>query len=49
MICEAKERYPEISVGWSLSQWIDTRLTLCALQMALAARRPESGSIHHSD
>lgn len=35
MICEAKERYPEISVSGSLSRWIDTRLTFCALQMAL--------------
>lgn len=36
-------------VGWHLSRWIDTRLTLAALEMALSARRPEAGLIHHSD
>jgi putative transposase len=36
-------------VGWALSRWIDTRLTLSALEMALAARQPEMGLIHHSD
>ncbi len=36
-------------VGWSLSRWIDTRLTLEALQMALTSRRPAPGLIHHSD
>lgn len=33
----------------SLSRLIDTRLTLCALEMALAARRPEVDLIHPSD
>jgi putative transposase len=36
-------------VGWALSRFIDTRLTLSALEMALAARQPEMGLIHHSD
>ena len=36
-------------MGWSLWRFIDTRLTLSALEMALAARRPDSGLIHHSD
>jgi transposase InsO family protein len=36
-------------VGWQLSRWIDTDLTLAALDHALAARRPEPGLIHHSD
>jgi transposase InsO family protein len=36
-------------VGWSFSRWIDTRLTLEALEMALASRRPGAGLIHHSD
>jgi putative transposase len=36
-------------VGWALSKWIDTRLTLSALQMALKARSPAAGLIHHSD
>ncbi len=36
-------------VGWSLSRWIDTRLTLSALEMALSKRLPQPGLIHHSD
>jgi transposase InsO family protein len=36
-------------VGWSLSRWIDTKLTLSALQMALEFRSPGAGLIHHSD
>jgi putative transposase len=38
-------------VGWALfSQWIDTRLTLEALRMALERRcPPPAGLIHHSD
>jgi putative transposase len=41
--------YSRYCVGWSLSRWIDTRLTLQALEMALASRRPGAGWIHHSD
>ena len=36
-------------VGWQLSRWIDTDLTLAALERALATRRPAPGLIHHSD
>lgn len=36
-------------VGWHLARHIDTRLTLAALDQALAARRPAPGFIHHSD
>lgn len=36
-------------VGWKLSRQIDTRLTLAALEMALQARQPAPGLIHHSD
>ena len=36
-------------VGWHLSRWVDTDLTLAALEQALAARRPAPGLIHHSD
>jgi putative transposase len=43
------DAYSRKCVGWHLSRWIDSHLTLCALQMALAARRPEMGLIHHSD
>ena len=43
------DAYSRYCVGWSLSRWIDTRLTLCALEMALWKRLPEPGLIHHSD
>jgi transposase InsO family protein len=43
------DAYSRRCVGWHLSRWIDTRLTLSALEMALAARRPAAGLIHHSD
>ena len=36
-------------VGWHLSRWIDTDLTLAALERAIAERRPPPGLIHHSD
>lgn len=36
-------------VGWHLSRFIDTQLTLDALNQALADRRPAPGLIHHSD
>jgi transposase InsO family protein len=36
-------------IGWQLSRQIDTRLTLAALDHALAARRPAPGLVHHSD
>jgi putative transposase len=43
------DAYSRRCVGWHLSREIDTRLTLCALQMALVSRRPAAGLIHHSD
>lgn len=36
-------------VGWSMQQAIDRCLTLSALQMAVARRRPLRGVLHHSD
>lgn len=36
-------------VGYALGPTVDTRLTLEALAMGVAARRPGSGLIHHSD
>jgi len=36
-------------VGWSLSDRIDERLTLAALDRALGDRRPPEGLIHHTD
>jgi putative transposase len=43
------DAYSRKCVGWHLSRWIDTRLTLSALEMALSSRRPGPGLIHHSD
>ena len=43
------DAYSRRCIGWALSRWIDTRLTLAALDMALVRRRPASGCIHHSD
>ena len=36
-------------IGWALSRWIDTALTLQALDHALATREKPAGLIHHSD
>jgi len=36
-------------VGYAISKSIDARLTLAALQAALARRNPPAGCIHHSD
>lgn len=43
------DAYSRKCVGWHLSRWINTHLTLSALQMALVSRRPDPGLIHHSD
>ena len=43
------DAYLRRCVGWALSRWIDTRLTLAALTMALTQRQPVPGLIHHSD
>jgi len=36
-------------IGWALSRWIDTTLTLQALDGALATRQVPAGLVHHSD
>jgi transposase InsO family protein len=36
-------------VGWAMRNTLDAELALSALRMALAARRPAAGLIHHSD
>lgn len=41
--------YSRKVVGWAISKRIDHRLTLDALRMALARRKPPRGVIHHSD
>jgi putative transposase len=37
------------AVGWALGRGLHTRLTVEALSMALAQRRPAPGLVHHSD
>jgi putative transposase len=36
-------------VGWAMRDTIDAELVVSALRMAVVARRPEPGLIHHSD
>jgi transposase InsO family protein len=37
------------AVGWALGRGLHTRLTVAALSVALAERRPAPGLVHHSD
>ncbi|MGH7273693.1 MAG: IS3 family transposase, partial [Nitrospiria bacterium] len=37
------------AIGYALSRYIDTALSLQALQMAIETRQPQFGIIHHSD
>lgn len=37
------------AVGWALEHSLQTPLTVAALKMAVAARRPAAGLVHHSD
>ena len=41
--------YSRAVVGWAMSSTIDRKLCLDALAMAVAARRPPPGLIHHAD
>ena len=36
-------------IGWALDRTLEATLTLVALRMALAQRRPRPGLVHHSD
>lgn len=36
-------------IGWALGRTLETELTLAAIRMAIAARSPKAGLIHHSD
>ncbi len=36
-------------VGWAVENWVDRRLTLAALRMALSQRQPQAALLHHSD
>jgi transposase InsO family protein len=41
--------YSRAVVGWAMSERIDTELCLTALNMAIKARSPVAGLVHHSD
>jgi len=41
--------YSRRVVGWSMSRWMSRRLVLAALRMAIDAREPAGGLVHHSD
>ncbi len=41
--------YSRKVIGWSMSDRIDKRLVLAALDMALIRRRPEADVLHHTD
>jgi putative transposase len=41
--------YSRKIVGWSMADHLRTELCLNALEMALAARTPDAGLLHHSD
>jgi len=43
------DAYSRRCIGWALSRFINAKLTLSALEMALEQRRPPRGFIHHSD
>ena len=43
------DAYSRRVVGWALANHLRTELALTALRMALAARRPATGLIHHTD
>ncbi len=43
------DAYSRKCIGWALSRFIDTGLTLRALEMALSDRQSPGGFIHHSD
>jgi putative transposase len=43
------DRFSRRVVGWELARHLNTELTLAALEMAIAARHPAPGLVHHSD
>ena len=43
------DAYSQKVIGYAVSTRLDTALTLEALRMAIARRRPGTGIIHHSD
>jgi len=43
------DAYSRRCIGWAISRFIDTELTLCALRMAIDQRAVQPGLVHHSD
>jgi transposase InsO family protein len=43
------DAYSRRVIGWALERYLDTRLTMQALSMALSARAVTSDLVHHSD
>ena len=41
--------YSRRIVGWAMADHLRTKLPLAALRMAVAAKQPGPGLIHHSD
>ena len=48
-LAAVEDLYSRRIVGWSMSERIDSRLVVDALEMAVAGRRPGEGIIAHSD
>jgi len=43
------DAYSRKGIGWALGRTLEATLTIAALKMALARRRPAAGLVHHSD
>jgi transposase InsO family protein len=48
-LCAILDLYSRRVVGWAMGTRVDQALTLRALRMALSARAPKPGLVHHSD
>jgi putative transposase len=48
-LCSNQDEYSRKQIGWAMSEKIDTKLVLEALEMARSQRKPEVGLIIHSD
>jgi putative transposase len=48
-LAAVEDLYSKRIVGWSMSERIDSRLVVDALEMALSRRRPGAGLVAHSD
>jgi putative transposase len=48
-LAHVQDLYSRRIVGWSMADHLRSELVVCALEMALARRRPDPGLVHHSD